>query len=114
MCIMEYVSGEDATNNRHLAEAIEVTREGSAPVDGIHGYDEIQYPEGDVKTMRDSCFFVAIEELEKIGAAPTESREKIDQVLELLREARYDNDERRAQVMAQAHKTLQSVWVPPE
>lgn len=36
---MEYVNEDDVTSNKHLAEAIDMTREGSAPV-GTTGYDE--------------------------------------------------------------------------
>lgn len=110
---IEYVNGKDVTNNEHLAEAIDMTREGSAPADGSTGYDEVQYPHDDVQTLRDSCFFVAIESLQKISSAPAESQEQIDRVLRMLREVRYDEDERRAQVMAEAHGILQEVWVPP-
>ena len=33
----EYANDEDVTNNEHLAEAIDLTREGSAPPDGTTG-----------------------------------------------------------------------------
>lgn len=52
---MEYVNGNDVTNNDHLAEAIDMTREGSAPP-GAAGYDEPDSA-GSGVTLRDSCFF---------------------------------------------------------
>ncbi|GGL67120.1 hypothetical protein GCM10009039_26390 [Halocalculus aciditolerans] len=110
---MDYVSGDDNTNNKHLAEALDMTREGSAPPDGTTGYDEQRF-QGDVETLRDSCFHVAIEELQKIESASGENQEDIDRVIEMLQNARYANDERRAQVMAEAHDILQDVWVPPK
>ena len=55
---MDYVNGEDVTDNPHLAEAIDVTREGSAPP-GSAGYDEPDSA-GPGMTLRDSCFHVAI------------------------------------------------------
>lgn len=110
---MDYVNGENVTNNEHLAEAIDMTREGSAPADGTTGYDEPGSAGPDF-TLRDSCFHVAIEELEKISTAPEDSQEKIDQVLGMLREARNADNRRRAQVMAEAHEILQNVWVTPE
>lgn len=109
---MDYVNGDDVTNNRHLAEAIDMTREGSAPP-GSAGYDEPDSA-GPGVTNRDSCFVVAIEQLEKIQSAPEESQREIDQVLRNLRDTQHANDERRARAMAQAHDTLQDVWVPPE
>lgn len=110
---MDYVNGEDVTNNKHLAEAIDMTREGSAPPDGGTGYDEPNSAGPDF-TLRDSCFHVAIEELQKISTAPKEGQEEIDRVLGMLREARHADNRRRAQVMANAHKILQDIWVPPE
>lgn len=111
---IDYVTGKDVTNNEHLAEAIDMTREGSAPPDGIHGYDEVQYPHDDVvQTNRDSCFFVAIESLQKIDSAPSESQEKIDQVIEMLESSKQASNDIRASVMAEAHGILQNVWVPP-
>lgn len=110
---MRYMNGDDETNNRHLAEAIDMTREGSAPVDGTTGYDEPESA-GPGFTLRDSCFEVAIEELQKISTAPKESQAEIDRVVELLRQARHADDHQRAQVMATAHEKLQDVWVPPE
>lgn len=111
---MHYVSGEDVTNNKYLAEAIDLTREGSAPVDGTTGYDEKQLGQGDVETLRDSCFHGALEELQKITSAPAESQERIDQVIEVLHDARYSGEKRQMQAMAEAHKVLQDIWVPPE
>jgi len=109
---MEYVSGDEVTDNDHLAEAIDVTREGSAQP-GSAGYDEPDSA-GPGITLRDSCFHVAIEKLEKIQSAPQESQEEIDRVLQMLREAESADNQRRARVMAEAHETLQDVWVPPE
>jgi len=109
---MDYVNGDDATNNSHLAEAIDVTREGSAQP-GSAGYDDSDSA-GPGMTLRDSCFHVAIEEMHKIQSAPQESQKEIDRVLRMLQEAENANNERRARVMAEAHKTLQDVWVPPE
>ena len=109
---MDYVNGEDVTDNPHLAEAIDVTREGSAPP-GSAGYDEPDSAEPGM-TLRDSCFHVAIEEPQRIQSAPQESQDEIDHVLQMLREAQNANNERRASVMAKAHETLQDVWVPPE
>lgn len=109
---MDYVNGDDVTDNEHLAEAIDVTREGSAPP-GSAGYDEPNSA-GPGITLRDSCFNVAIEELQKIQSAPQESHEEIDRVLRMLRQAEDANNERRANVMANAHDILQDVWVPPE
>lgn len=109
---MNYVNGEDVTDNKHLAEAIDVTREGSAQP-GSAGYDEPDSA-GPGVTLRDSTFHVAIEELQHIRGAPQESREEIDRVLEMLQEAEHANNERRARVMAKAHDILQDVWVPPE
>ncbi len=110
---MKYADGDDETNNKHLAEAIDVTREGSMPADGTSGYDD---PNGAGRdfSLRDSCFHVAIEELQKISTAPKESQEKIDRVIGMLQEAQYEDNRRRAQVMANAHEILQDVWVPPE
>lgn len=105
---MDYVNGEEVTDNRHLAEAIDMTREGSAQP-GSTDYDE-----GEPPTLRDSTFFVAIEELEKINSAPGENQEKINQVLEKLRGAQHADNETRARVMAEAHATLQDVYAPPE
>lgn len=65
-------------------------------------------------TLLDSCFHIAIEELQKIQFAPQESQKEIDYVLQMLREAQNANDERRAHVMTEAHKILQNVWAPPE
>lgn len=110
--VMDYVNGDDATENKHLAEAIDATREGSAQP-GSAGYDEANSAGPDL-THRDSCFHVAIDELQKIQSAPQESQEEIDRVLRMLETAQDKNDERRAQVMAEAHKILQNVWVPPE
>lgn len=113
MCI-KYVEGEDVTNNEHLAEAIDMTREGSAPPNSGHGYDEVRYPNDDVvQTLRDSCFFVAIEELEKIDSAPTESQEEIDRVLDMIQSAWDASLEKQAAAMGEAHDILQDVWVPP-
>lgn len=109
---MEDANGEDVTNNKHLTEAIDVTREGSAQP-GSAGYDEPDSA-GPGVTLRDSCFHVAIEELEKIQSAPQESQEEIDRVLQMIREAQNSNNERRARVMAESHEALQDVWVPPE
>ena len=109
---MDYVNGEDVTDNKHLAEAIYMTREGSAQP-GSAGYDEPDSA-GRGMTLRDSCFHVAIEELQKIQSAPQESQEEIDRVLRMLKEAQNANNERRGRVMAEAHETLQDVWVPPE
>lgn len=109
---MDYVNGDDVTDNDHLAEAIDVTREGSAQP-GSAGYDEPDSA-GSGVTLRDSCFHVAVEELQKIQSAPQESQEEIDRVLRMLREAQNANNERRARVMAEAHETLQEVWVPAE
>lgn len=108
---MDYVSGDDVTENQHLAEAIDMTREGSAPP-GSTDYDEPDSA-GQGVTLRDSCFYVAIDELEKIQSAPEESQQEIDRVLGMLREAQNADNERRAKVMAEAHKILQDVWVPP-
>lgn len=108
---MEYVNGDDVTNNKHLAEAIDMTREGSAQP-GSAGYDEPDSA-GPGMTLRDSCFSVAIEELEAIQSAPQESQEELDRVLRLLQEAQNSHNERRSSVMAEAHKILQDVWVPP-
>jgi hypothetical protein len=111
---IDYVNGEDVTNNKHLAEAIDMTREGSAPPGGTHGYDKVQHPHDEiVQTSRDSCFFVAIEELQKIESAPSESQEKVNRVLEMLRSAQYAPVDEQARVMAEAHGMLQDVWVPP-
>ncbi|MCU4971129.1 hypothetical protein OB955_00050 [Halobacteria archaeon AArc-m2/3/4] len=109
---MDYVNGEDVTDNKHLAEVIDVTREGSAQP-GSAGYDE-PGSAGPGMTLRDSCFHVAIEELQKIQSAPQESQKEIDRVLRMLREAQNANNERRAHVMAKAHEALQGVWVPSE
>lgn len=109
---MDYVDGDEATNNKHLAEALDMTREGNAPV-GSTDYDEPIDVGGDV-TPRDSCFFVAIEELQKIDSAPGENQEKIDKVLQMLQSAQHSDNETRARVMAEAHEILQDVWVPPE
>jgi len=109
---MDYVNGENVTNNDHLAEAIDMTREGSAQP-GSAGYDEPDSA-GPGVTLRDSCFHVAIEELQKIQSAPPESQEEIDRALQMLRGAQNANNERRARVMANAHEILQDVWVPPE
>ena len=108
---MDYVSGDDVTDNAHLAEAIDMTREGSAQPGSTH-YDEPNSA-GQGVTLRDSCFYVAIEELEKIQSAPEESQQEIDRVLQMLREAQHADNEHRAQVMADAHNILQDVWVPP-
>lgn len=109
---MDYVNGDDVTDNGHLAEAIDVTREGSAPP-GSSGYDELDGA-GQGVTLRDSCFHVAIDELNKIQSAPQESREEIDRVLRMLQEAQHANNERRARAMSEAHGILQNLWVPPE
>ncbi len=109
---MDYVNGEDVTDNKHLAEAINVTREGSAQP-GSAGYDGPDSA-GPGLTLRDSCFHVAIEELKEIQSAPQESQEEIDRVLRMLREEQNANNDRRARVMSEAHETLQDVWVPPE
>lgn len=108
---MEYVNGDDVTNNKHLAEAIDMTREWSAQP-GSAGYDEPDSA-GAGMTLRDSCFLVAIEKLEEIQSAPQESQDEIDHVLRMLREERNANNERRARVMAEAHEVLLDVWVPP-
>lgn len=110
---MNYANGEDVTNNEHLAEAIDLTREGSAPVDGTTGYDEPGSAGPDF-TLRDSCFHGAIEGLQKVTTAPKDSQEELDHVLGMLQEARHADNHRRAQVMAEAYKRLQDVWVPPE
>ncbi|MBB6647980.1 hypothetical protein [Halobellus ruber] len=112
MAYMEYVNGEDETNNKHLAEAIDVTREGSAQP-GSAGYDEPDSA-GPGVTLRDSCFFVALEELRKIDSAPSESQDTIDEVIRMLENAQNANNDRRARVMAEAHDTLQDVWAPPK
>lgn len=109
---MEYVNGEDATNNDHLAEAIDMTREGSAQPGSV-GYDEPNSA-GRGMTLRDSCFLVAIEELQNIQSASPESQKEIDRVVRMLRNAQNSNNKHRAQVMADAHGILQDVWVPPE
>lgn len=109
---MEYVEGEDVTDNKHLAEAIDVTREGSAPPGSV-GYDEPNSAGPDF-TLRDSTFHVAIESLEKIDNAPQDSQEEIERVLGMLRRNQNADNERRAQAMAEAHETLQNVYVPPE
>ena len=110
---MEYKSGDDVTNNKHLAEAIDMTREGCAPADGTTGYDESNSA-GPGLSLRDSCFEVAIENLKKISTAPDESQQKIDQVLSMLQDASHANDQRQVQAMAEAHQILQDTWVPPE
>lgn len=110
---MDYVEGDDATNNEHLAEAIDMTREGSAPPDGRHGYDEPDSAGGG-RTLRDSAFTVAIEELQKISTAPGDAQEQIDEVLQQLRGSRNAPADKQARVMADAHETLQDLWVPPE
>ena len=109
---MDYVNGDEVTRNKHLAEVIDVTREGSAQP-GSAGYDEPDSA-GPGVTLRGSCFHVAIEELQKIQSAPQESQKEIERVLRMLREAQNATNERRAHVMAEAHETLQDVWVPPE
>lgn len=109
---MDYVNGDDVTENDHLAEAIDMTREGSAPP-GSTGYDEPDSA-GTEMTLRDSCFHVAIDELQKIQSAPQESQEEIERVLRMLQEAQNASNERRAQVMAEAYEILQGVWLPPE
>lgn len=109
---MDYVNGDDVTNNVYLAEAIDMTREGSAPP-GSTGYDEPNSA-GPGVTLRDSCFHVAIEKLQKIQSAPQESQEEIDRVVQMLIEAQNANNKHRSRVMAEAHETLQDVWVPPE
>ena len=109
---MDYVTGDNVTNNKHLAEAIDMTREGSAQP-GSAGYDEPNSVGGGY-SERDSSFHVAITELQKIDNAPAESQEEIDEVIEMLRGAQNANNERRARAMAQAHEKLQDVWVPPE
>jgi len=109
---MDYVNGDDVTENSHLAEAVDQTREGSAPP-GSTGYDEPDSA-GPGMTLRDSCFHVAIEELEKIQSAPRESQEESDRVVGKLRDARHANNDRQARVMAQAHETLQELWVPED
>jgi hypothetical protein len=109
---MEYVDGDSVTENQHLAEAIDVTREGSAQP-GSAGYDEPDSAGAGV-TLRDSCFHVAIEQLEKIEAAPEESQEEIARVVRMLRSAQNADNDRRARVMAEAHEILQDLWVLPE
>jgi len=109
---MEYVNGEDATNNKHLAEAIDMTREGSAQP-GATEYDDPDRGSPEM-TLRDQCFRIAIEELEKIDSAPEESQEEIDSVLRMLQNAENAGNQRRSQAMAKAHETLQDVWVPPK
>jgi hypothetical protein len=110
---MNYANGDDVTDNKHLAEAIDLTREGSAPMDGTTGYDDPDKAGPDF-TLRDSCFHGAIEALQKITTAPKDSQKELDRVLEVLQEARHADNHRRAQVMAEANKRLQDVWVPPE
>lgn len=105
---MDYVNGDDVTDNSHLAEAIDMTREGSAPP-GSAGYDE-----GPEPTNRDSTFIVALEELRKIDYAPGENQEKIDEVIDMLERAQNADNERRARVMAEAHEILQGVYAPPD
>lgn len=105
---MDYSDGDDVTDNEHLAEAIDMTREGSAQP-GSAGYDE-----GPSPTNRDSTFLVAIEELQKISTAPAKEQEKIDRALEMLRDARHADNQRRARVMAEANEILHDVWAPPE
>ena len=83
---MEYAEGDDVTDNAHLAEAIDMTREGSAQPAST-GYDEPDSA-GPGVTLRDSCFHVAIEELKQIQSAPQESQKEIDHVLRMLREAK--------------------------
>ena len=109
---MDYVNGDDVTENNHLAEAIDMTREGSAQP-GSAGYDDPDSA-GAGMTLRDSCFHVAIEELQQIQSAPRESQKEIDRVVQMLREAQTADNELRAKVMAEAHEELQDVWVPPE
>lgn len=38
---MDYINGDNVSNNKHFVEAIDMTREGSAPVDGTTDYDEL-------------------------------------------------------------------------
>ena len=109
---MDYVNGDDVTENTHLAEAIDMAREGSAQP-GSAGFDE-PGSAGPGMTLRDSCFHVAIEELEMIQSAPQESQKEINRVLRMLRNAKNENNEHRARVMGEAHEILQDVWVPPE
>lgn len=110
----EYADGERVTNNKHLAEAIDLTREGSAPADGTTGYDEVMNPNDDVvSTLRDSCFYSAIDALQKIDSAPAEHQETIDEVLDMLLDAQTAPVKEQAIVMAEAHDMLQEVWAPP-
>ena len=110
----ENANGEDVTNNEHLAEAINLTREGSAPPDGTTGYDEVQNPGDDVvQTLRDSCFYSAIEALQRIDSAPAESQKEIEEVMELLRRSWNGSVDEQARSMAEAHQRLQAIWVPP-
>lgn len=105
---MEYANGDDETNNRHLAEAIDITREGSAQP-GSASYDQ-----GESPTLRDSTFHSAIEKLNEISTAPEESQAEIDEIIELLQRGMNGHNDRRARVMAEAHDRLQDVWAPPE
>ncbi len=109
---MDYVNGDDVTDNRHLAEAIDMTREGSAPP-GSTGHDKPNSA-GPGVTNRESAIFVAIGELEKIQSAPQESQKEINRVLRNLKDAQHADNDQRSRVMAQAHDTLQDLWVPPE
>lgn len=110
---MEYVDGNDVTNNKHLAEAIDLTREGSDIQNGTTGYDEPNSAGSDF-TLRDSTFDSSLEALQKITTAPQDSQDDIDRVVEMIQEARFADNHRRAQVMAKAHEILQNVWAPPE
>lgn len=103
----EYANGEDVTNNKHLAEAIDLTREGSAPPDSV-GYDE-----GESPSLRDSTFYSAIEKLNQIDSAPQESQETIDEVIKMLQAAQNAPNDERSRVMGKARQKLQDVWVPP-
>jgi len=105
---MEYVSGDDVTDNKYLAEAIDLTREGSAQL-GATDYDQGENP-----TLRDSTFYSVIEELQKVDSAPAKEQEKIDGVIQNLQNAQNAPNDRRARAMAEAHDTLQDVWAPPE
>lgn len=106
---IEYTSGEDETNNRHLAEAIDLTREGMAPVGGQ--YDDPMGRES--PTNRESCFYSALDALRRIESAPADSQETINEVIRKLDAGQHASLERQQQVMAEAHDTLQDVWAPP-
>lgn len=104
----EYASGDEVTNNKHLAEAIDLTREGTAPIGGE--YDE---PMGQGETLRGSCFYSALDALRKVDSAAGENQEAIDDVIRKLESAQHTSPERQQQAMIEAHDSLQDVWVPP-